>query len=92
MIDEKSAIQWLRSELEKKPQTYQEIHPKFLRELHKARHEKLPELSELLEQNFLKDDYGRWYVPDPAGSPTWRRCARRPSSKSSRSTRKAGAG
>ncbi|ADI02045.1 DNA methyltransferase [Syntrophothermus lipocalidus] len=65
VIDEKSAIQWLRSELEKKPQTYQEIHPKFLRELHKARHEKLPELSELLEQNFLKDDYGRWYVPDP---------------------------
>lgn len=65
VIDEKSAIQWLRSELEKKPQTYQEIQPKFLRELHKARHEKLPELSELLEQNFLRDEEGRWYVPDP---------------------------
>jgi DNA modification methylase len=63
--DEKSAIQWLRNELEQKPQTYQELHPKFLRELHKARHEKLPELTELLEQNFLKDDQGRWYVPDP---------------------------
>jgi len=65
VTDEKSSIQWLRRELEKKPQTYQEIHPKFLRELHKAAHEKLPELSELLEQNFLKDDQGRWYVPDP---------------------------
>ncbi|PRR74658.1 DNA methyltransferase [Neomoorella humiferrea] len=65
VTDEKSSIQWLRSELEKKPQTYQEIHPKFLRELHKAPHEKLPELAELLEQNFLKDDNGRWYVPDP---------------------------
>ncbi|BAF58896.1 hypothetical protein PTH_0715 [Pelotomaculum thermopropionicum SI] len=65
VTDEKSSIQWLRSELSKKPQTYQEIHPKFLRELHKAPHEKLPELSELLEQNFLKDDNGRWYVPDP---------------------------
>ena len=65
VTDEKSSIQWLRSELEKKPQTYQEIHPKFLRELHKAPHEKLPELAELLEQNFLKDDSGRWYVPDP---------------------------
>jgi len=65
VTDEKSSIQWLRSELLKKPQTYQEIHPKFLRELHKAPHEKLPELSELLEQNFLKDDQGRWYVPDP---------------------------
>lgn len=65
VIDEKSAIQWLRRELAKKPQTYQEIQPKFLRELHKARHEKLPELSELLEQNFLRDEEGRWYVPDP---------------------------
>jgi len=65
VTDEKSSIQWLRSELSKKPQTYQEIHPKFLRELHKAPHEKLPELSELLEQNFLQDDQGRWYVPDP---------------------------
>ncbi len=65
VIDEKSAIQWLRGELEKKPQTYQEIQPKFLRELHKARHEKLPELTELLEQNFLRDEAGRWYVPDP---------------------------
>ena len=63
VIDEKSAIQWLRSELEKKPQTYQEIHPKFLRELHKARHEKLPELSELLEQNFLRYD-GKGEVPN----------------------------
>jgi DNA modification methylase len=65
VTDEKSSIQWLRSELSKKPQTYQEIHPKFLRELHKAPHEKLPELAVLLEQNFLKDDSGRWYVPDP---------------------------
>lgn len=65
VTDEKSSIQWLRSELGKAPQTYQEIHPKFLRELHKAPHEKLPELSELLEQNFLQDDQGRWYVPDP---------------------------
>ena len=65
VTDEKSSIQWLRSELSKNPQTYQEIHPKFLRELHKAPHEKLPELSELLEQNFLQDDKGRWYVPDP---------------------------
>lgn len=65
VTDEKSSIQWLRSELSKKPQTYQEIHPKFLRELHKAPYEKLPELSELLEQNFLQDDQGRWYVPDP---------------------------
>ncbi|HOB21372.1 MAG TPA: DNA methylase, partial [Bacillota bacterium] len=63
--DEKSAIQWLRLQLEKQPQTFQEIQPKFLQELHKSKHEKLPELLELLEENFLKDDEGKWYVPDP---------------------------
>lgn len=67
--DEKSAIQWLRQQLDPEtdgnPQTYQEIQPQFLRRLHQARHEALPELSELLEQNFLQDETRRWYVPDP---------------------------
>jgi hypothetical protein len=67
--DEKSAIQWLRQQLDPKaggqPQTYQEIQPQFLQQLHQARHEELPELSEILEQNFLKDEEDRWYVPDP---------------------------
>lgn len=67
--DEKSAIQWLRQELSPEygggPQTYQEIQPKFLKQLHQARHEELPELSEMLEQNFLQDEQERWYVPDP---------------------------
>ncbi|HEC35970.1 MAG TPA: DNA methylase, partial [Anaerolineae bacterium] len=70
VTDEKSAIQWLRQELDPAtgsgPQTYQDLQPKFLRELHKARHEALPELSEMLAQNFLKDEQDRWYVPDPA--------------------------
>ena len=68
--DEKSAIQWLRQRLDPSlggaPQTYQDLQPKFLRELHQARHEDLPELSEMLAQNFLKDKQDRWYVPDPA--------------------------
>jgi predicted RNA-binding Zn-ribbon protein involved in translation (DUF1610 family) len=67
--DEKSAIQWLRRELDPDigagSQTYQDLQPKFLRELHQARHEDLPELSDMLAQNFLKDDRERWYVPDP---------------------------
>jgi DNA modification methylase/predicted RNA-binding Zn-ribbon protein involved in translation (DUF1610 family) len=63
--DEKSAVQWLRQELAENPQKFQDIQPKFLRKLHKDKHEKLPELLEVLEQNFLKDDDGRWYVPDP---------------------------
>lgn len=63
--DERSAIQWLRQQLERGPQTYQQIQPKFLKELHQASHERLPELRELLEQNFLEDEQHRWYVPDP---------------------------
>jgi hypothetical protein len=63
--DERSAIQWLRQELERQPQTYQQIQPKFLKELHQADHEQLPELQELLDQNFLEDERHRWYVPDP---------------------------
>jgi hypothetical protein len=46
-------------------QTYQELQPKFLRELHQARYEDMPELRTLLEENFLQDEAGRWYVPDP---------------------------
>jgi hypothetical protein len=66
--DEKTAIQWLRQQVDPAlgghPQTYQEIQPQFLRQLHQASHEALPELSEMLEQGFLQDEAGRWYVPD----------------------------
>ena len=66
VTDEQSAIRWLRQELSQRPQTYSELQPKFLQELHKSRHERMPELAEILEQNFLQDERGRWYVPDPA--------------------------
>lgn len=53
--DENSAIEWLRQQLMKKPQTRQDIHPNFMKELqHIAKHELLPELDDLLEQNFLR--------------------------------------
>jgi hypothetical protein len=69
VTDEKSAIQWLRRFLDPSsgghPQTSQEIQPKFLQQLQRARHELLPELLEILEQNLLQDEQGRWYVPDP---------------------------
>lgn len=65
ITDEKSAIGWLYAELGKVPQKYSEIQPKFLKELKTLnKREKLPELSEMLEENFLKDDGGAWYVPD----------------------------
>lgn len=64
VTDEKTAIQWLRMKLEESRQTYQEIRSTFLTELHQIKHEKLPELMDILEQNFLKDETGKWYVPD----------------------------
>lgn len=64
--DEKSSIQWLRQLLGGGPQTYQGIQPRFLQELQQNRSELLPELRDLLEQNFLQDDQGRWYIPDPS--------------------------
>jgi hypothetical protein len=54
--DERSAIDWLSDFLKKKPSTYQEIHPEFIRQLGGGwkKHEAKPELSTLLEANFLQ--------------------------------------
>ncbi|GAB2673782.1 DNA methyltransferase [Paenibacillus thermoaerophilus] len=61
--DENSAIEWLRQQLLKKPQTRQDLHPNFMKEIqHIAKHEMLPELDVLLEQNFLMYD-GEGEVP-----------------------------
>ncbi len=52
--DEATAIQWLRLQLLRKPQSFQDLHSHFLRELRgQLKHEKLPELSDMLDQNFL---------------------------------------
>ncbi len=57
VVDESSAIQWLKRQLSRKPQSFQDIHPQFLQEIAGWRkHERLPELSEMLEQNFLDYD------------------------------------
>lgn len=65
--DEKSAIAWLYHQLEA-PQTYSELQPKFMKEANATKYEIMPELSVLLEENFLQDEDGRWYIPDPSKS------------------------
>lgn len=53
--DEASAIEWLRQLLNEKPQTYQDIHPKFINELSGWKKAEMQlELAKLLDQNFLK--------------------------------------
>lgn len=54
VTDESSAIQWLKQQLVKTPQTFQELHPQFIKEIGGwQKHEKALELSELLRENFL---------------------------------------
>lgn len=66
--DESSAIQWLKQQLIKKTQTFQELHPQFLKEIGGwQKHEATLELSELLEQNFLRYD-GKGEVPSQVHS------------------------
>ncbi len=63
VFNESSAIEWLRSLLREKPQTSQDLHPQFLKEIGGwSKNEKALELSTLLEQNFLRFD-GRGEVP-----------------------------
>lgn len=61
--DEQSAISWLYKELET-PQLYSEIQPKFLKERNETKLDKIPELKQLLEETFIQDNEGKWYIPD----------------------------
>lgn len=55
IADERSAIDWLSEFLKKNPSSYQDIHPEFIKQLGAGwkKHEAKPELSQLLESNFL---------------------------------------
>lgn len=62
--DEASARQWLREQIRQKPQTFQELHPQFMKEIGGWSKAETPlELSTLLEQNFLRYD-GKGSVPE----------------------------
>jgi len=58
VTDEASAIIWLKQQLEKKPETFQEIHPQFLKVIIGgwSKAENPIELSTFLEQSFLRYD------------------------------------
>lgn len=68
VTNEKSAIAWLYQQLSENicgPQTYAELQPKFMQEVKSVdKYEQMPELSTMLEENFLQDEKGRWYIPD----------------------------
>ena len=68
VTNEKTAISWLYQQLSEEfggPQTYAELQPKFMQEVKSIdKFEAMPELATLLEENFLQDEKGRWYIPD----------------------------
>lgn len=64
VTNEKTAIEWLYYQLAQ-PQTYSELQPKFMQEVKTIdRYEAMPELSVLLDENFLQNEKDQWYIPD----------------------------
>ena len=63
--DEANGIEWLRHELVE-PQTYQEIHPKWIKNLTEPKKgDMIPELIDILNENFIKDDVSeKWRLPN----------------------------
>ena len=58
-------IEWLRNRLRDNPQTYQEIQPEWMQAISGIRKgDVLPELRELLEENFIEDEGGYWRLPN----------------------------
>ena len=63
--DEVSGIEWLKVRLLERPQTYQEISPEWMQAVNGLKKgDILPELIEILEQNFIEDETGHWHVAD----------------------------
>jgi len=57
VIDEASAIQWVRRELQQKPRSFQDLQPMFMKEIQNwAKHEKTVELRDILQQNCIRYD------------------------------------
>jgi len=62
--DEANGIEWLKMQL-KEPKTYQEISPEWMQAVNGLRKgDVLPELKDILEENFIEDETGHWHVPD----------------------------
>jgi len=66
VANEQDSIYWLRNILDKGSKTEQVIHPFWMKEVasNMRKGDVLPEMRTILEENFLKDASGKWYVPD----------------------------
>jgi DNA modification methylase len=65
VTSESEGIDWLRSEL-KQPQTVSDLHPKWMKAISSIRKSDiLPELKDILNENFIQEPNGKWRTPDP---------------------------
>jgi hypothetical protein len=63
---EQDGVLWLKNFLYGNPMSYQDIQPQWMQALAGVRKgDVIPELAIILEENFLKDEKGTWYVPNP---------------------------
>lgn len=62
---EQEGIHWLRNELEGKPQTRQDLHPKWMAALGGGkRGDIVPDLSQILEENYIQNEDKTWRLPN----------------------------
>lgn len=62
---EVDGISWLRTRLADKPQTYQQLSPDWMQSIKGIRKgDILPELKEILEENFIQEADGSWRLPN----------------------------
>lgn len=63
---EQDGVLWLKNVLSDKSLAYQDIQPLWMQALAGVRKgDVIPELAAILDDNFLKDDQGKWFVPNP---------------------------
>ena len=63
--DEASGIQWIKNQLCETPKTYQEIQPEWMQAINGLRkNDILPELKQILEENFIEIEGGKWRLPN----------------------------
>lgn len=64
---EQDSIFWLRNILDKEAKFESDLHPLWMKEVagNMRKGDVLPEMRTILQENFLKNEEEKWYVPDP---------------------------
>ena len=64
VYNEQVGIKWLAQKLKEKKLVYSDIQPDWMKAISVNEGDVLPELKTLLEENFLQDEDGHWFLPD----------------------------